>query len=67
LGGGDDTITFNSFYSSTITLILGDGNDTASFLYNSIYTLLSIDGGEGSDVVTYLGNAIIKQKVVNVP
>ncbi|MDB5343857.1 MAG: subtilase family protein [Schlesneria sp.] len=67
MGAGDDTITFNSFFSSTITLALGDGNDTASFLYNSIYTLLSIDGGAGSDVVTLLGNAIIKQTEVNVP
>jgi kumamolisin len=67
MGAGDDSITFNSFFSSTIMLALGDGNDTATFLYNSIYTLLSIDGGAGSDIVTYTGNAIIKQTVVNVP
>ena len=67
MGAGDDAVTFNSFYSQTINVQLGTGNDTASFLYNSIYTLLSLDGGTGSDVVTYTGNAIIKQTVTNVP
>ncbi|MDB5343858.1 MAG: hypothetical protein JWP89_2235 [Schlesneria sp.] len=67
MGAGDDSVTFNSFYSQTINLQLGLGNDTASFLYNSIYTLLSIDGGAGSDVVTFTGNSIIKQTVTNVP
>jgi len=67
MGAGADSITFNSFYAATINLKLGDGDDTAAFLYNSIYTLLSIDGGIGTDVVTYTGNAIIKQTTVNVP
>lgn len=67
MGAGDDTVSFNSFYGSTVNVQLGDGNDTATFLYNSIYTLLSIDGGAGTDVVTYTGNAIIKQTTVNVP
>jgi hypothetical protein len=67
MGAGDDVITLNSLFAATINLKLGDGNDTATFLYNSIYTLLSVDGGTGTDVVTYTGNSIIKQTTVNVP
>lgn len=67
LGAGGDAVTFNSFYAATINLKLGDGDDTATFLYNSIYTLLSVDGGTGTDTVTYTGNSIIKQTTTNVP
>lgn len=67
MGDGNDSVTFNSFFSSTVNVDLGPGDDTASFLYNSIYTLLAIDGGTGSDVVTYSGNAIVKTTTKNVP
>ena len=67
MGAGDDSIALNSFFASTITVNLGDGNDTASFLYNSIGTLLSVDGGLGSDLVTLSGNSIVKQTTPNVP
>ena len=75
MGAGDDSIALNSFFASTITLDLGDGADTASFLYNSIQTLLAIDGGlaiDGSsdldtDIVTLSGNSIAKRTTVNVP
>lgn len=67
MGAGNDNVTLNSFYSATVNLLLGDGNDTASLLYNSIYTLLAVDGGIGTDTVTYTGNSIIKQTTTNVP
>ncbi len=75
MGAGDDSIALNSFFASTITVDLGDGADTASFLYNSIQTLLAIDGGlaiDGSsdldtDIVTLSGNSIVKRTTVNVP
>ena len=75
MGAGDDLISLNSFFASTITVDLGDGADTASFLYNSIQTLLAIDGGlaiDGSsdldtDIVTLSGNSIAKRTTVNVP
>jgi len=67
MAGGDDSITFNSFFSSTILLNLGAGNDTASFLFNSISTALSVDGGTGTDTVTYSGNSITKTTTTNVP
>lgn len=67
MNGGDDTITFNSLFCTNFSLSLGDGNDTASFLYNSITTALVVDGGNGSDVVTFTGNSITKQTITNVP
>jgi hypothetical protein len=67
MGGGDDSLTLNSFFSQTVNVQLGAGNDTASFLYNSIYTLLTVDGGVGTDVLTFTGNSIIKQTITNVP
>ncbi|MEI8379401.1 MAG: hypothetical protein WCJ09_04675 [Planctomycetota bacterium] len=67
MAGGDDNITFNSFYTSTILLNLGAGSDTANFLFNTISTVLSVDGGTGTDTVTYSGNSITKTTTVNVP
>ena len=67
MGDGDDNITFNSFYASTILLNLGAGSDTANFLFNTISTVLSVDGGTGSDTVTYSGNSITKTTTINVP
>ncbi|MFO1042396.1 MAG: hypothetical protein U0941_11460 [Planctomycetaceae bacterium] len=67
LGDGDDKVTFNSFFASTILLDLGAGSDTASFLFNSISTILSINGGTGTDTVTYSGNSITKTTTTNVP
>lgn len=67
MGAGSDSITLNSFFAATVNLNLGDGDDTATLLYNSIYTLLAIDGGIGTDIVTFTGNSIIKQTSVNVP
>jgi hypothetical protein len=67
MAGGDDTVSFNSLFATTVALSLGDGNDTASFLYNSISTKLTVDGGTGTDTVTYTGNSIAKQTTTNVP
>ena len=69
MGAGDDSIALNAFYASTITLDLGDGADSASLLYNSIQTLLAIDGGVdlNTDIVTLSGNSIAKRTTVNIP
>lgn len=67
LGDGDDNVTFNSFFASTVLLNLGAGSDTASFLFNSISTALSVNGGTGTDKVTYSGNSITKTTTVSVP
>lgn len=67
MAGGNDVVSFNSLYASTVALSLGDGNDSASLLYNSIGTSLTIDGGTGTDTVTSTGNSIAKQTTINVP
>lgn len=67
MAGGDDVVSFNSLFASTVAVSLGDGNDSASFLYNSIGTSLTVDGGTGTDTVTSTGNSIAKQTITNVP
>ena len=67
LGDGADVITFNSFFGAVFNIKLGIGNDSATFLYNSIQTSLTLDGGTGTDTVTLTGNSIVKKTVTNVP
>ncbi|MBS0202069.1 MAG: hypothetical protein JSS49_04155 [Planctomycetes bacterium] len=67
MGDGDDSITINTLFGATVNLNLGNGNDSAKILYSSIYTLLKVDGGTGTDTLTLTGDAIIKKTITSVP
>jgi hypothetical protein len=72
MGAGNDTLTFNSLFASTMNIKLGDGNDSITFRYCTIKSPTSknslyLDGGLGTDVATYLGNAIYGQTILGFP
>jgi hypothetical protein len=67
MGAGDDVVSFNGLFLNSMTCNLGDGNDTSTFLYNSILGQLTLDGGIGVDTATLTGNSIGKLVRTNIP
>lgn len=67
LGDGNDAVTFSSLYTTTATVSLGAGDDAAIFQYCSITGSLTVDGGAGTDTVTFPGSAIHSKSLPNVP
>lgn len=67
MGAGNDTVSFISLYLTGFNCNLGDGDDTATFQYNSITGQLTLDGGNGFDTVTLTGNSIGKTVSSNIP
>lgn len=65
--GGSDQVTLNAILASTVDLTMGNGNDQVSITYSNITTRLSVNGGNGTDVVTQTGSLINSTAYTAVP
>lgn len=65
--GGNDAVSLVSVKASNVTLNLGEGNDSVSLTYCNITTKLTVNGGNGTDVVKPVGTTIAATAYTSVP
>lgn len=64
---GNDTVSLVSVKASNVTLNLGEGNDTVNLTYCNITTKLTVNGGNGTDLVKPVGSTIAATAYTSVP
>jgi len=65
--GGNDSVSLVSVKSSKTTLNMGDGNDSVTLTYCNITSLLTVNGGNGTDTVKLVGSTAAATSYVSVP
>lgn len=66
LKGGNDSLTATGLALRTVSVQLGDGNDTLRLSYCSV-SALTLDGGAGTDGYTTIGSRIGFKSVKGIP
>ncbi len=64
---GNDSLSLVSVKASNVTLAMGEGNDSVSLTYCNITTKLTVNGGNGTDVVKPVGTTIAATAYTSVP
>lgn len=64
---GNDSVSLVSVKASNVTLNLGDGDDVVNLTYCNITTKLTVNGGNGTDVVRPVGTTIAATAYTSVP
>jgi len=65
--GGSDSVTLNAINATTVNFTMGNGNDQVAIRYSNISNRLTVDGGNGTDVVTQIGSLINATTYTAVP